>query len=184
MNGLLITRTRVGNFFCNMWGVIFLQALMFAERQSLMLLVVRDLVRIYFLKKRKKVVGIDNSLDAIHYCKEHYKKPNLSFLQMNCNRLALPSSIYDVVVSFETLEHVQDADVLLQELSRVLKQGGMLIMSTPNRENFSLYTKGVKNPFHIKEYDENEFAKLIGTHFEMKEILGQKFFCKKRHSST
>lgn len=130
-------------------------------------------------EKAKKVVGIDNSLDAIHYCKEHYKKPNLSFLQMNCNRLALPSSIYDVVVSFETLEHVQDADVLLQELSRVLKQGGMLIMSTPNRENFSLYTKGVKNPFHIKEYDENEFAKLIGTHFEMKEILGQKFFAKK-----
>jgi len=130
-------------------------------------------------QKAKKVVGIDNSWDAIRYCRERYKKPNLSFLQMDCKRLSLPDSTFDAVVSFETLEHLQGADVFLQELSRVLKKDGMIIMSTPNRENFSLYTKGIKNPFHFKEFSEDEFTKLIGKHFELKEMLGQKFFAKK-----
>jgi 2-polyprenyl-3-methyl-5-hydroxy-6-metoxy-1,4-benzoquinol methylase len=130
-------------------------------------------------QKAKKVVGIDNSWDAIRYCRERYRKSNLSFLQMDCNRLSLPDSTFDIVVSFETLEHIQGADVFLQELSRVLKKGGMIIMSTPNRENFSLYTKGIKNQFHIKEFSEDEFTKLIGKHFELKEMLGQKFFAKK-----
>ncbi|MFQ5687126.1 MAG: class I SAM-dependent methyltransferase [Candidatus Scalindua sp.] len=130
-------------------------------------------------QKAKKVVGIDNSWDAIRYCRERYKKPNLSFLQMDCNRLALPGPTFDAVVSFETLEHIQGADVFLQELSRVLKKDGMIIMSAPNRENFSLYTKGIINPFHVKEFNEDEFTKLIGKHFELKKILGQKFFAKK-----
>jgi 2-polyprenyl-3-methyl-5-hydroxy-6-metoxy-1,4-benzoquinol methylase len=130
-------------------------------------------------QKAKKVVGIDNSWDAIRYCRERYMMPNLSFLQMDCNRLALPDSTFDAVVSFETLEHLHGADVFLQELSRVLKKGGIIITSTPNRENFSLYTKGIKNPFHVKEFNEDEFAKLIGKHFELKEMLGQKFFARK-----
>lgn len=130
-------------------------------------------------QKAIKVFGIDNSWEAIQYCKAHYKKPNLSFIQMDCNSLAFPGSFFDVVVSFETLEHLQDTDVFLQELSRVLRKGGLLIISTPNRENFSVYTKGIKNPFHVKEFTVDEFVKLIGNFFELDDLLGQKYFAKK-----
>lgn len=130
-------------------------------------------------QKAKKVVGVDISWEAIQYCKTHYKKPNLSFIQMDCNSFAFPASTFDTIVSFETLEHLQDVDVFFKELRRVLKKDGLLIMSTPNQEIFSIYTKGGKNPFHVKEFNEDEFKKLIGTYFELIDLFGQKYFAKK-----
>lgn len=130
-------------------------------------------------QKAKKVVGVDISWEAIQYCKTHYKKPNLSFIQMNCNSLAFSASTFDIIVSFETLEHIQNVEVFLPELRRVLKKGGLLIMSTPNRENFSIYTRGIKNPFHCKEFTVDEFVKLVGNYLKLEDLLGQKYFAKK-----
>lgn len=130
-------------------------------------------------RKATKAVGIDNSWETIQYCKSRHKKTNLYFVQMDCNSLAFPASYFDIIISFETLEHLQDTDLFLQELGRILKKGGLLIMSTPNRENFSLYSKRIKNPFHVKEFSADEFVKLIGKYFELEHLLGQKYFAKK-----
>lgn len=130
-------------------------------------------------QKAAKVVGIDNSWDAILYCKTHYIKPNLHFVQGDCNCLSFPDFSFDMIISFETLEHLQDTDSFLQELKRVLKDGGQLIMSTPNRDNFSIYTKGVKNPFHVKEFAQDEFVELVTKFFQLEKLLGQKYFSKK-----
>ncbi|MEK6715532.1 MAG: class I SAM-dependent methyltransferase [Candidatus Omnitrophota bacterium] len=130
-------------------------------------------------QKAKKVVGVDISWEAIQHCKAYYKKPNLSFIQMDCNSLTFHPSNFDIVISFETLEHIQNAELFLEELKRALRKGGLLIISTPNRENFSIYTRGIKNPYHFREFTVDEFRKLIGNYFKLEHLLGQKYFAKK-----
>jgi SAM-dependent methyltransferase len=67
---------------------------------------------------------------------------------------------FDLVVSFETIEHVPDPKTVLDELARVLKPGGLLLISTPNRD---VYTPG--NPFHQRELAPNELEDELAKHF-------------------
>jgi len=127
----------------------------------------------------KKVIGIDRCPETIRYCNSIYQTNNLAFFQMDCRYLAFPPSSFDIAVSFETLEHLKEPKVFLQELNRVLKVNGMLIISTPNKENFALYTKGKKNPFHYEEFTKNEFEEMISLNFKLEGMLGQRFFAKK-----
>lgn len=129
--------------------------------------------------RAKKVIGIDRCPETIRYCNSTYQDKNLAFIQMDCRYLAFPPSSFDIVVSFETLEHLKESKIFLQELNRVLKVDGMLIISTPNKENFELYTKGNKNPFHYQEFTKNEFEEMINVNFKLEQILGQRFFAKK-----
>ena len=130
-------------------------------------------------RKAKEVTGVDISPEAVRYCQEHYQKANLRFKRMDCYALEFPDSSYDVVVSFETIEHLRDQTVFLGEIKRVLKPGGFLILSTPNRENFAIYAKGRKNPFHVKELDKNELVRLLSSFVELEEVLGQRYFSEK-----
>src|SRR6202043_1124076 len=69
--------------------------------------------------------------------------------------IPLPDRSVDVVVSFETIEHVEKPAAFLRECARVLVPEGLLIVSTPNRP---VYTGGAaSNPFHRIEFDEREF---------------------------
>jgi SAM-dependent methyltransferase len=127
----------------------------------------------------KKVIGIDTCNETIRYCYSRYQDKNLSFCQMDCKYLAFPSSCFDIVISFETLEHLKDPYIFSQELKRVLKDNGILIISTPNKENFSIYTKGRKNPYHFKEFTESEFVEIINNDFQLESVLGQRYFAEK-----
>ncbi len=66
----------------------------------------------------------------------------------------------DVVVSFETLEHIEDYEKFMAELKRVLKKDGLLILSTPNDKEFP---EGAH--FHIHEFEQKELEKLVGKYF-------------------
>jgi len=89
--------------------------------------------------------------------------------------LGLPfaDNSFDVITSFETLEHLHERSMFVQELKRVLRQGGTLFLSTPN----AVYTKPVNgrpsNPFHIHEYTPEELRAELGSHFKVKSLLGQ-----------
>ncbi len=107
----------------------------------------------------KKVVGIDNSSEAIEYCEKNYKKENLEFKKDNCEKINLDTQ-FDVAVSFETIEHLKNQDNFLSEIKRVLKNDGIFIVSTPNTET---YPSG--NPFHSKEFTESEFKQFLGKYF-------------------
>ena len=71
--------------------------------------------------------------------------------------------MFDVYVSFETLEHLQLEDIskYFQEGIRVIKDKAKMIISTPNAE----MRKHINNPFHLKEYSFDEFNKLLKTFF-------------------
>jgi SAM-dependent methyltransferase len=83
---------------------------------------------------------------------------------------SLADNTYDVVLSFQVIEHIQDDAYYLQEIHRVLKPGGIALLTTPNR-SMSLS----RNPWHIREYLAGELKKLAEKYFasvEMKGITG------------
>ena len=90
-------------------------------------------------------------------------------VQADATRLAFDDDSFDSVVSFETIEHVRDAGALVTEIRRVLKPGGLLILSTPNRA-----FRASTNPFHIREFTSDELQQLLSKHFEHVTLYGQK----------
>lgn len=73
-------------------------------------------------KGAKKVIGIDISKDTIDYCNHNFNKENLQFKIDDCRKLNLENLYFDVVVSFETLEHLSEPELFLSEIKRVLKK--------------------------------------------------------------
>lgn len=122
--------------------------------------------------KATKVTGVDKDDAVIKEAAGKYKKENLSFITGQAEAIPLAENSYDIVTSFETIEHVADQSKMLGEIKRVLKPGGLLIISTPNKKTYSDNT-GRKNPHHTKELYEDEFASLLKKYFSNIEILKQ-----------
>ncbi|MGJ8662907.1 MAG: methyltransferase domain-containing protein [Marinicella sp.] len=119
------------------------------------------------------VTGVDISKSAIHHAKQTYTKPNLKYVQSDVLKLNFDDNYFDVIVSFETLEHLAQHDELLAEFKRVLKPDGVLLISTPDKQEYSDKT-GFNNEYHVKELYRNEFADLINHSFKHSKWYGQK----------
>ncbi|MCJ8012685.1 glycosyltransferase [Paenibacillus sp. KQZ6P-2] len=131
----------------------------------------------YFLSKSaKSVCGIDIDNQTIELAAEKYKQDNLSFEISGIDSLPFDDHIFDVLISFETLEHVDEhiQQKFLQEAKRVLKQDGILVISTPNKEYYSDQSNYV-NPFHVKELYRDEFEALLSKQFTYVDIVSQRF---------
>lgn len=122
----------------------------------------------------KHVWGIDISDEAIAYAKENYQKSNLNYKQGSIEKLDFEDNCFDIVVSFETIEHVEEniQKKFLNEIRRVLKKDGILVMSTPDKY---LHTDlpNHKNPFHVKEFYFNEFELFLKECFSYVELFNQ-----------
>jgi lipopolysaccharide biosynthesis protein/ubiquinone/menaquinone biosynthesis C-methylase UbiE len=119
------------------------------------------------------VTGIDISSDAIEHARLKYAKENLRFLQGDCTAIPLANNSVDVVVSFETIEHHDKHKIFLHEIKRVLKPEGLLIISSPDKKEYTDLT-GHDNQFHVKELYLSEFEKLIQENFKQHTMLGQR----------
>ena len=81
------------------------------------------------------------------------------------------SSSFDVVVSLETFEHLDNPNAFLEEASRVLKSTGILIISTPCNETATRFNP--ENPFHLREYSWEEMGEYISKYFTIQHRYSQ-----------
>lgn len=125
-----------------------------------------------YLMKRwgaQSVDGVDIDLASIKRARELFKEDNLNFVQQDVQQLPFEDNVFDLVVSLETMEHVDDAEAFLKEIKRVLKPGGIVILSCPN-DNYYYERDNAKNPFHKRTYTFFEFReiseKYLGSYVE------------------
>ncbi len=135
----------------------------------------------FLAQKARLVVGIDRSHEAISFCRQHYRKRNLQFQVMDVEATAFRASSFDTVVSFETIEHLEDPEKFLWETRRVLKSQGVLLLSTPVKGVYDQTFLG-ENPYHIHETEVDEFTQLLSRHFHVKNLYGQQFMSYMRAS--
>jgi SAM-dependent methyltransferase len=113
------------------------------------------------------VVGIDIDSATIDHARAAYGEGSrIRFVAASCSDLPLPSACVDVVVSFETIEHLEAAEQpdMLSEFARVLAPDGILVISSPNK---SLYSdaRDYVNPFHLQELYRDDLARLLRARF-------------------
>ncbi len=128
----------------------------------------------YLAKLASLVVGLDNDRKTMQYASSRYGRTNMAWVVGNCQQLPFLPHTFDVVTSFELIEHLPDADAYLGEVRRVLREGGAFLVSTPNRPVYHEHLGEVRNPFHIREWDHDEFVALLKNYFKFVEVLGEK----------
>jgi ubiquinone/menaquinone biosynthesis C-methylase UbiE len=115
-------------------------------------------------KSASAVMGIDIDVKTVNDASKKYLANNLKFTHGRVEEIPAADNAFDVVVSFETLEHSSEHEKIFSELKRVLKPGGVLIISTPEKKYYT-DIPGFQNSFHLKEVYEHEFVKLLRNHF-------------------
>lgn len=116
-----------------------------------------------------RVVGVD--VDAGVVARARRAHPRARFAVMDGARLGLRPAAFDVVVSQDTLEHVEDDAGFVAEMARVLKPGGRLVLFTPHAR---VHTLRPANPFHLREYSPSSLLALLGRHFEGLALWGRR----------
>ena len=120
----------------------------------------------------KEIIGVDVSEKAIKMAQDLYVNKGIEYKLIDGKQLPFSENSFDVVVSFQVIEHIIEHEEYLKEIQRVLVPGGKVIFTTPNRM-IRLYP-GMKpwNDFHVKEYDSAELKTLLDGFFNSIEILG------------
>lgn len=122
----------------------------------------------------RSVVGVDVSEAAVEHARASYGAiANLSFVAGSAAQLPLADRSVDVVVSFETIEHLGQQQEMLAEIRRVLRPDGLLVISSPNRRVYSDQA-GYHNEYHVKELYFTEFDELLREQFPVVRYLGHR----------
>jgi SAM-dependent methyltransferase len=123
-------------------------------------------------------VGVDIDSAAVERAREACRsRGNARFAEGSIAALPLPDASVDLVVSFETVEHLVAADQprMIAEFARVLAPGGLLLLSSPNRPEYS-DARGYSNPFHLHELDRDELAQLLDPSFPSRRWYRQRMW--------
>ena len=113
------------------------------------------------------VTGVDISLEAIEYADRHFPGPR--YMQGDGCKIPLQDASVDVVVSFETIEHLKDTAGFLKECCRVLVPGGTFIGSTPNEPIFT-WLNGL-NEFHLTNFSSRQFEQALRADFLRRAVV-------------
>lgn len=128
-----------------------------------------------YLNSARRIINIDISKNAVNYAKtNNFLKTASDYLVMDAANMAFKRDIFDIVISFEVIEHIKNYKKYLKEIYFVLKNGGLYIMSTPNKNTYSLAESRSENIFHVKEFSFIELKNILERHFKKVSIMGQK----------
>ncbi len=125
-------------------------------------------------REANSVVGLDISAEAVAHARSHFPLPNVRFLAASASSIPFAASTFDLVTAFEVIEHLPDWDCLIREARRVLSPGGLFIVSTPNKRVYT-ESRGPEgaNPFHVHEFEAQEFAGELQRVFKHTHLLLQ-----------
>lgn len=113
-------------------------------------------------------VGVDVAPEAVEHARTAHGSDTVEFVTGDVTKLSFEDASFDVVTCFETIEHVGAQERVVSELARVLRPGGTLLISSPNR---GVYPPG--NPFHERELTAAEFEGLLGQAFAHVRLMRQ-----------
>lgn len=110
-----------------------------------------------------EVIGVDNDPKAIEYARQKYYHPQVQFLVDDVTDPLLPQRLgtFDVILSFETIEHIRNEKDFLLNIYNLLKPGGLLIISTPFGAGRG---KPTNEPYHVHQLTEDEFKALFSSY--------------------
>ncbi len=116
--------------------------------------------------------GVEKDEAAFETAQYKYKSDNLILKKYDGNALPFETGFFDMVVSFQVIEHVANTRLFLSEIKRVLKPGGMAFLSTPNREYRLAPDQKPWNEFHLREYNKQMLEDELKSEFENFKIYG------------
>lgn len=119
------------------------------------------------------VVGLDVNEEAVNYAAEQYASVSCTFKIFDGERIPFKDKKFDAVVSYQVIEHIENDKNYLKEILRVLKKGGTLYLTTPNRLHRLDPDQEPWNPFHIREYSASQLKTVmdeIFTDIELKSV--------------
>ena len=124
-------------------------------------------------KNAQSVVGIEIDPAAVTHAMNTYNTKNIRFIEGSILNIPIEGEkLFDVIVCFEAIEHVKEHDILLNEIRRLLKNDGLVIISTPDKKQYS-EEAGYQNPYHLKELYQSEFSELLQKYFSYVYLSGQ-----------
>jgi ubiquinone/menaquinone biosynthesis C-methylase UbiE/glycosyltransferase involved in cell wall biosynthesis len=119
------------------------------------------------------VVGVDIAAEAVKHASTRYRLNNVKFRQGSCAGIPLDNQSIDLVVSFETIEHHDEHKAMMVEIKRVLRPEGVLIISSPDKKEYSILPN-YRNPFHVSELFKEEFEDLVQAYFKNVALVSQR----------
>lgn len=161
-NSILLNRLKAAYFF----------ARKYSSKKKILDIGCSDGYGSFILAKRgEHVVAFDKDKQTIKEAKEKHKAGNLEFLVADANHIPWLNK-FDLVVSFQVIEHMKDVGLYLKKINKTLKKNGIVILSTPNRKLRLNDGQKPWNKFHITEYDQMGLIRLLERYFKTVKIYG------------
>jgi ubiquinone/menaquinone biosynthesis C-methylase UbiE len=122
------------------------------------------------IRGARSLKGFDISIEAIKEANQRYAS-HADFSVGNMANLNLQDSSLDIVSCLEGIEHVPKdiARTFLAEAQRVLRKGGLLMISSP----FCRTQPHSGNPYHIHEYQPEEIQQILTDYFIIKDVISR-----------
>ncbi len=120
------------------------------------------------LGRANSVVGVEIDKHSVEYAKKNYGKNGINFIQGSILELPFMDDAFDIFTSFETIEHIDNETKQFSEVKRVLKDGGLYILSTPND-----WKSDVINPHHVRMYTYDKLKTTLSNNFQIIKIYNQ-----------